>query len=139
MSNFHFGGVSLLRMKGLNQKVINLLNLAIVRTPVDFGIAFDGGFRTAEKQWELYKKGASKKDGFKLKSKHQSGMAVDLMPYIGNQPTPTKENYLKIYTCLMECSKELGYKLRSGMDWDMDLELLTDQDFDDMPHFEIIN
>ena len=38
----------------------------------------DGWMRTAERQNELFKEGKSKRDGYKKKSMHQLGRAVDI-------------------------------------------------------------
>ena len=75
---YRFGKISEERMKGLNINLINILLLAIRRTPIDFGIAWKGGLRNAEEQNELFKQGYSKCDGYTLLSKHQSGNAVEV-------------------------------------------------------------
>jgi peptidoglycan L-alanyl-D-glutamate endopeptidase CwlK len=137
---YKFSRRSLERMNGLNEKLIELLELAIKRTPIDFGIAWYGGFRTEAMQAELFNMTpkVTTKDGIIKKSKHQSGLAVDLQPYVHNKPNAAKQNYLVLAGVMFACANELGLKLRSGMDWDMDSEYLTDQTFDDYPHFEII-
>ena len=66
MNNFRFSGVTRLRMIGLKPKFIGLLELMLMETPIDFGVAWMGGFRTAEQQNKIFreKKGATTKDGF---------------------------------------------------------------------------
>lgn len=44
----------------------------------DMKIPDHGGFRTAEEQYGLFKRGWSKADGYKKKSKHQDGDALDV-------------------------------------------------------------
>jgi peptidoglycan L-alanyl-D-glutamate endopeptidase CwlK len=126
-------------MAGLNVELKKLLFLALKRTPIDFGIAWYGGFRSVDMQAELYAKKpkVTSKDGVIKKSKHQSGLAVDLMPYVKGKSAPSKENYLILAGVMFACANELGLTLRSGMDWDMDSEFLVDQTFNDFPHFEL--
>lgn len=136
---YKFSDASLNRMAGLNVELKKLLFLALKRTPIDFGIAWYGGFRTEEMQNELFKKvpKVTSKDGYVKKSKHQSGLAVDLMPYVKGKATPSKENYLILAGVMFAAANELGLTLRSGMDWDMDSEYIVDQTFNDYPHFEL--
>jgi peptidoglycan L-alanyl-D-glutamate endopeptidase CwlK len=81
MSGFFFGDTSKKRLSGVHPDLIKVLNTAITITKVDFGIAC--GVRTAKEQNELYKKGLSDCDGYKIKSPHQIqkdgyGHAVDV-------------------------------------------------------------
>ena len=136
---YTFSDSSLNRMSGLHTDLKRLLFLVLKRSPIDFGIAWYGGFRTVEMQKELFNKKpkVTSKDGVIKKSKHQSGLAVDLMPYVKGKTTPSKENYLILAGVMFACANELDLKLRSGMDWDMDSEFLIDQTFNDYPHFEL--
>jgi len=136
---FKFSERSERRMQGLKPELIALLGLALDRTPVDFGIAWMGGFRTVEDQQKLYNKEprVTTKDGIIRKSKHQSGKAVDIIPYVNGRPAPTTENYLLILGVFFSCASELGLKIRSGANWDSDQEFLTDQTFNDLPHIEL--
>lgn len=137
---YKFSKASIRRMNRLHPSLVSLLNLAISRTPIDFGIAWMGGFRTGAEQNKLFNKTpkVTTKDGYINKSKHQSGLAVDIQPYIGGEISFNKENYMIIAGVLFSCANELNLTLKSGMNWDMDDEFLVDQSFDDFPHFEII-
>jgi peptidoglycan L-alanyl-D-glutamate endopeptidase CwlK len=129
------------RLEGVDNKLKTLVDLAIYRTPVDFGIAWMGGKRTAEEQNRLFKKGVSKKDGYNKKSKHQGGKAVDILPYLNGKPVigkQAKKYYLIIIGVMFSCASELQIKIRCGANWDMDQEFLSDQSFDDLPHIELI-
>ena len=120
MSNFRFGAISTLRMKGLKPQLIKLLDLMLIETTVDFGIAFNGGFRTAEQQNEIYrtKAGATTKDGFRKKSAHQSGMAVDLLPYIDGKVDISEKHYDTLRIVFEKCAKDLNLKTKPVIDWD---------------------
>ena len=128
MNNFKFGAISTLRMKGLKPQLIKLLEMMLSVTPVDFGIAFNGGFRTAEQQNEIYrtKAGATTKDGFIKKSAHQSGVAVDLLPYINGKVDISEKHYDTLRIVFEKCAKDLNLKTKPVISWDKN-------------HFEIIN
>ena len=62
--------------------------------------------------------------------------AMDLVPYINR-----KSSYNPLHCCVLAgivltVSKIEGVKLRWGGNWDMDYEPITDQDFQDLVHFE---
>ncbi len=106
------------------------------------------GYRNQTKQDAAFINGKSKVQF--PNSKHNSfpSMAADVTPYITGRgiPWPDKKDktfmkdvgawYLLIgYT--LAIAGEMGIILRSGADWDRDWDI-TDQRFDDLPHFEIV-
>ncbi len=107
------------------------------------------GERTQERQKELFEDGKSKLDGTKLKSKHQStpSLAVDIMPYAkGTNAFSGKKKDTARFYYLAGLVKMAAIKLleegsissivKWGGDWDDD-NIYTDQNFDDLPHFQI--
>jgi len=128
-------------MQDVNQRLIDLFNLALSRSPVDFGIAYMGGFRTDEQQNELFKAGVSKCDGYEKKSRHQFGEALDLIPYVGGQYLlPSiyhNKYYFIIFGVIYAASIELNIPIRFGANWDGDEIWIDDQNFDDYPHVEL--
>jgi len=137
--SFQFSALSNRRREGLSDNMMRLSDLMIQRTPVDFGIAWMGGKRTADEQNELFKSGVSQLDGYCKRSKHQDGKAFDILPYINGRPDPDNEKHMLIIIGVaFSCADELGIKIRSGINWDMDGEFVTDQNFDDYPHIEEI-
>jgi peptidoglycan L-alanyl-D-glutamate endopeptidase CwlK len=129
---------SLLRLKDVNPKLINLCLLGIKRTPIDFGIAYQGGKRTAEEQNQLFKDGYSKCDGYKIQSNHQSGDAFDINVFVNSKVVENKEMLCVVAGVMFSCAEELNIKIRWGLDWDQDGDI-RDNTFNDMYHFEIIN
>ena len=69
------------RRKGVDPRLIEISDLAIKITEVDFGIPEHGGKRTDHEQYKLYAKGASKCDGYKKQSYHKTGRALDFYAY----------------------------------------------------------
>ena len=117
------------RLEGVDQRIIEIVDLALTITHIDFGIAGDGGIRTAERQLELYEKGVSKCDGFKVKSYHQTGLAFDIYAYVDGKASWDRNHLTSVAAALLQAASELGYKLEWGGLW---------WAWQDFPHFELI-
>jgi len=133
---FKLSNRSLRRMAGVNQKLVNIVELAIQRTPIDFGVAWMGGLRTAEEQNQLFKDGYSKCDGYEIHSKHQLGNAVDLNVFVGSKFVENKEMLCVVAGVMFACADELNINIRWGGDWDSDSDL-RDNKFNDLYHYEL--
>ena len=142
LSDYEFSQTSLRRLKGVDDRLVILFKYALKRSPIDFGIAYLGGFRTAEEQHELYMADKSTKDGYLMKSKHQFGEAVDFIPYVDGKYQLTGKNaeryYLIIIGVIFACAAQMGIRIRSGANWDKDEYWVEDQSFIDLPHIELI-
>jgi len=141
---------SISRLQGINKDLIDVVNRAINITEVDFGVT--EGLRTAEKQQELYDRGASQT----LKSKHLTGNAVDLVAYIGPRVSWELQVYDEIADAMGQAAEELDIELRWGAAWHKNLtnsnmsseDLMNEyidlrrsqgrRPFIDAPHFEIV-
>ena len=132
MSKFVLGKTSVEELSKINPILKQLANMAISRSEVDFGILKLGGIRTAAEQHELFLAGRSKVDGLVKPTTHQTGMAVDLVPYINGKYTwEDHEAFHLINKAVLESWKEMDvteYKLVWGGDW---------KTFLDMPHYEL--
>jgi len=104
-------------------------------TPIDFTIIENGGYRTAEMQNQLFKLGNSKCDGYKKKSKHQRGLAVDLVPWVNGKATWESKHTFYLAGAFMAFCNQHGYPITSGADWNRDGNLR--EDFSDPCHMEI--
>lgn len=135
---YTFGKRSLKAYKTIHPDLQKILDEAIKL--YDFSII--SGKRTAKEQNELFKLRRSKLDGYKKKSKHQSGKAVDIMPYkkgtnaFSSRLTDTFRFYYMM-GIIKTVAERLDIKIRLGMDWDSD-DIYSDQNFHDLPHFELI-
>lgn len=138
---FNWGQTSLKRMEGIDERLVRVLFRAIrisskKKDGVDFTIPQFGGLRTADEQNKLFENGFSKCDGYDKKSYHQSGRAVDVIPYIkGKNVYNLKETekqllFHKVAVCMLEASNKEGVQLNWGGNWSSWL---------DRPHFEIRN
>lgn len=119
---------SLDRLKGVKQVLIDILIEASKDSPYEFQIPPFGGLRTAEEQNGLFLKGASKMDGFKKKSYHQTGKAFDIFLMVEGKASWDKEKLTKVARHIQEVAKDNNINLTWGGDWTK---------FVDMPHFQI--
>lgn len=117
----------LAKLKGVDPSLAKVIIEAAKTAKTPFRVL--EGLRTAAKQAEYFKRGTSKLDGVKKKSKHQLGKAVDIVPLINGKPEirswtpfyPMAENVLAT-------AKRLGVKVTWGGSW---------KSFPDGPHFEV--
>ena len=104
-------------------------------TPIDFVVLSNGALRSAELQNELYKKGNSQCDGYKYKSKHQSGLAVDIVPWVNNKPTWDRDYVMRLSGAFCSFLNLVGIDFINGADWNGDGDLNGDSW--DGCHFEV--
>ena len=121
-----FGKRSKQRLKGVDVKLVNVLNELIKIMDV----TIIEGLRTQERQDELVAKGASKTKY----SKHIQGKAVDLAPYPIDWEDRERFHYMG--GMVRGIGQQLNVNIRWGGDWDSDGEI-KDNSFDDLVHVEI--
>ena len=126
-----FGKRSRSRLKGVNPKLVNILNEAIKL--MDLTIL--EGLRSVERQKELVASGASKT----MKSKHLKGWAVDVTPYpVDFDSAKGINRHYYMAGMLRGIAHMMKIPVRSGADWDSDGEI-KDQRFNDLVHLELKN
>tara|TARA_R110002020_G_scaffold392352_1_gene602610 strand:+ start:802 stop:1218 length:417 start_codon:yes stop_codon:yes gene_type:complete len=137
MGNFKLSKNSKNNIKGINGDLIKLINRVLKKSEHDFGIPGYGGLRTQQEQRALYRKKVSKLDGFRRKSYHQSGNAVDIFIYDEHGACwDCKDKYKDVADLIkaeFDLMKDEGLfknhtEIRWGGDW---------KTFVDLPHFEI--
>jgi peptidoglycan L-alanyl-D-glutamate endopeptidase CwlK len=122
----HFGKRSKQRLKGVDTKLVNVLNELVKIMEV----TIIEGLRSQERQDELVAKGASKT----RYSKHIQGKAVDLAPYPIDWEDRERFHYMG--GMVRGIGQQLNVNIRWGGDWDSDGEI-KDNSFDDLVHVEI--
>lgn len=132
---YRFGKSSAARLGTCHMDLIDIFCEAIESSPIDFGIS--SGMRTSEEQNALFNDGLSKCDGYVKKSKHQSGLAVDIFAYVDGKASYDVRHLCMLAGHIIGTANRLGFELRWGGDWDSDRNL-DDQSFIDMPHFELV-
>jgi len=115
-------------MEGVHYTLQAVANRAIEITKVDFGIPETGGLRSADVQHVLYLEGSSKCDGYKVKSYHQTGRALDFFAYDGGA-TWDDLKLAMVATAFLQAASELGVKLKWGGNF---------KSFKDFPHVELV-
>ena len=146
---FKFGNRSKQRLETCHPDMILIMEEAI--KIFDFSVL--EGLRTAEKQKEYYETGRSQLDGVKKLSKHQDhgdglSYAVDIMPYAkGTNAFSGQDKDKARFYCLggivmmsafkLQQEGKITHGIRWGADWNSN-NLFDDQNFDDLPHFELI-
>lgn len=149
MSNFKLGDKSLNELKGVHADLIAVVKRAIELSVQDFSV--HDGIRTLDEQKELVRRGASQT----LDSRHITGHAVDLVPYINGKLRWEWDPIYKIADAVRIAANELGTPIRWGGAWDVSFtetsdspeDLVTDyvarrkkagkKAFIDGPHFEL--
>lgn len=145
---FSFGSSSLERLQECHEDLQKIARLAISKSDIDFGIS--EGYRSVERQKQLYTEGKSKIDGINKLGKHNynPSMAIDIYIYHPNIEIRRKLAYDKIHLSYIAgifraCSEELkskgeiSHSIRWGGNFNMNNEL-AEESFLDMPHFELV-
>lgn len=126
---FYLGKRSVKNMVGVNYNLVKIAHRAIELTKIDFGIPNTGGYRTAEMQYSIFKKGFSKCDGRTKKSDHQAGNAMDAVPFINGKFCWTnKQAFIDVHYAFVSAYNELKEKgeipadfyLHFGIFWNWD-------------------
>lgn len=136
---FQWGQTSLNRMKDVDPRIVKVLFRAIrimsrKKDGIDLTIPWMGGKRKADEQNALFLKGVSKCDGFEKLSNHQSGLAIDVIPYIKGvnfYEMPSIEQdflFYKVASVMLEAAAIEGVKMSWGGNW---------SSWRDCPHYEI--
>ena len=125
--SYKLSSTSTTRLIGVNPELLEVINLALRITTVDFGIPAHGGLRSPSEQNELFNKKLSKADGYDKLSAHQSGNAFDVFAYVG-KASWDEAHLTTVATAILSAASQLGVPLIWGGHW---------KNFKDMPHFEI--
>ncbi len=149
MGQFKLGKTSLRELDGVHADLVAVVQRAIALTAQDFSV--HDGIRTLADQQRLVAKGASQT----LDSRHLTGHAVDLVPYINGKLRWEWGPIYVIADAVRVAAQELNIPLRWGGAWDIDFSTSGDSTEDlvalyvarrkaanlrafiDGPHFEL--
>ena len=126
--SFQLSANSINNLAGVDGRLIDIADLAIKLSNIDFGIPSTGGLRSTADQAKLFEDGVSKADGVNNLSYHQSGKALDVYAYVDGKASWDKLHLALIAAAMLQASAQLGYELKWGGLW---------KSWQDMPHFEI--
>lgn len=128
MPEFKFSANSIKHRSDVDPRLIEIGDMAIKLTTVDFGYPKTGGRRSGPEQRSLYEMGKSNCDGILKVSKHQSGHALDFYAYVDGKVSYKMEHLAVVAAAHLQAAAKLGYKLRWGGLWSR---------FTDAPHIEL--
>jgi peptidoglycan L-alanyl-D-glutamate endopeptidase CwlK len=146
VSGFKFSNTSLLRLTGVNPKLVSVIKRALELSDLDFTVL--EGLRTKERQAQLVKAGASET----MNSRHIVAQATDIAPVIGGVVSWDWNCYYGLARAVQAAAIELGVTITWGGVWDKHLNDLSTNlskevadycarhkgaDFIDGPHFQI--
>lgn len=114
---------SLERLKGVHPDLVRVVTAAVAASPVTFQVS--EGLRTAERQRELVKAGASQT----MNSRHLTGHAVDLVILNDDGSADWHfPHYATLAGHIKKTAASLGFPIEWGGDW---------KSLRDGPHFQL--
>ena len=133
---YKFGAKSLSKLCCITHDLQIVMRTAINAGIIDFSIT--EGYRKKDVQNKYFKSGKSKVKWPKGKHNKVPSEAVDVVPYINGKASWNKLHCCVLAGIILACAMRLGVSVRWGGNWDMDGEPITDQDFQDLVHFELV-
>lgn len=121
---YKFSKRSLDNLKGVDERLVKLMEEVLSISPYDFGIT--EGLRSIEKQEEYVRTGKSQT----MNSYHLKGKAVDIVVYKDREVTWKLDYYKEIADLVKKIAEHDGLKITWGGDW----KTLVDG-----PHFQLEN
>lgn len=147
---FRLSKRSINNLKGLDQRLVNAVRIAIDVTDIDFAVIC--GLRTEKEQRKLLAKGVTQT----MESNHLTGNAVDLMAYVNRRGCWEISVYDNIAEAMRQAAMMIDVPIRWGAAWHINdirewggsmegamngyIDLRRSQGrrpFIDAPHFEI--
>ena len=139
MNNFKFGKASKSKLAGVKSIVVDLCLNALMESKYDFSII--DGLRTAQEQNTIFKNGHSDCDGYQILSSHQSGLAIDILPYVKDENQKlincfdyeniqVKVIYQEVHRAFLRTARKMGINLELGITYNFG-------DEHDYPHIQI--
>ena len=129
---YKFGSRSKKHLVTLDERLQKVLNEVIKY--VDCSII--EGHRSGERQNKLFEEGRTKVKYPHGRHTSNPSRAVDVVPYPIDWDD--RERFHLFAGFVIGIAQSMGIKLRWGGDWNMNFEV-DDNNFDDFPHFELID
>lgn len=133
---FSYGKRSLTELRSTDRELQRVFHTALNLGLIDISILC--GHRNEVDQMEAFNSNKSKVQW--PNSKHNSfpSLGIDAAPYVGGKVSFDYRHCVYLAGIIMAVSTWLGVKIRWGGNWDMDTEVVTDQDFQDLLHYEVV-
>jgi len=132
--DFIFGEKSQKKLHLLSYKLQQVLREVLSLGIMDFSIIET--FRDEETQNKAFEEGKSKVNWPNSKHNLHPAEAADCVPYINGEISWNQFHCCVLAGIILAIAEKLGVEIRWGGNWDRDEEPITDQDFQDLVHFE---
>jgi peptidoglycan L-alanyl-D-glutamate endopeptidase CwlK len=135
-----FGKTSRRRLNNADPLLAMVFDAALSRDLIDMTVT--QSVRSKEEQNKYYREKKSKVQW--PNSKHNvlnpgdKSKAVDVAPYVNGKASYNYNHCCFMAGVVLATARTVGVMIRWGGNWDMDGEPITDQDFQDLVHFELI-
>lgn len=129
-----FSPVSAARLATADARLQKVFNAVVGR----FDCAILEGHRDQATQDKYFAEGKSRLPWPQGKHCAEPSLAVDAAPFLGGRASLDPRHCLFFAGYVLATAESLGIALRWGGDWDQDREPVTDQQFQDLVHFEIL-
>ncbi len=103
---------------GVDPKLLEVRDLALTITLVDFGHGKYAGLRSVGDQQDLHASGASPNcDGATKRSKHQDGKALDFYAFVDGKASWGHDHLAMVALAFFQAAAILGYRIKWGGLW----------------------
>jgi peptidoglycan L-alanyl-D-glutamate endopeptidase CwlK len=137
---YDYGKTSKARLETVDPRLQLVFRAALAQGLMDISII--QGVRPQEEQDLFYKEGKSKvqwpNGKHNVKEPGEKSKAVDAAPFINGKISYDHRHCCYLAGLIQGIGRSLGINIRWGGNWDQDGEPVTDQDFQDLVHFEIV-
>jgi len=139
---FHLSKSSIRNSEGVDQRLLEIRDLALTISLVDFGHGPHSGLRSTAEQQALHTSGASPHcDGITKRSKHQDGKALGVYAFVDGKVSWEHDHLAMVAGGFFQAAAILGYRIKWGGLWKSKTpEIINDIPFGwDCPHFEMMD
>jgi peptidoglycan L-alanyl-D-glutamate endopeptidase CwlK len=137
---YKFGRSSRNKLDTVNFNLGKILQEALKLNLIDITIIT--GARTKALQTACFNARLSKckwpESKHNIKKGVPKSLAIDAAPYVNGKVSYNYNHCCFLAGIILAIAKSKGVKIRWGGNWDMDGEPITDQDFQDLLHYELI-
>lgn len=126
-------------------ETVNVLLAQVFVYALDTGlmdITIIDGRRSRQQQNLYYAQGRSKvqwpNSKHNVRYPHDLSKAIDAAPYVNGKTSSDFRHCIFLAGVIQTVGYDMGVSIRWGGNWDMDGEPVTDQDFQDLWHYELI-
>lgn len=116
MANWTLSKNSLKNREGVHPLLIEICDLTLGISPLDFGIPRLGGVRTFKEQRQLFDEKKSRCDGRFTVSAHQKGYALDFFAYVDGKPSWDHAALTMVAASFMQAATQFNHEC-VALDW----------------------